>query len=172
MTSVFPPVPLTSPIRLDLAGHVYVFHRLTWAEEVRFTQAHPGGSRRAYVAYALDTLDSQTLTYEQADTLLKFLPRPVLDRVIIFYYGSLPGRRAPLADIPYVAPEPLEHLRNVTAESEDQEDAERSALDRTFGAEDVDEALALGHKMVQGTKGAGLSPVTPPAENEFKVEVW
>ena len=168
MTSHFPSVPLTSPIRLDLAGHSYVFHRLTWSEEVAFTRDHPSGSRRVYVACALDTLDNQTLTFTQADTLLKSLPKPVLDRVIVFYYGSLPGRRAPQATTPSTAPEPLEHIRNVTAESDDLEDEERSTLDRTFGSEDVDEALALGHKMIQGTKGAGLSP----AENEFKVEVW
>lgn len=169
MTQGFPPAPQVSPIHLDLAGHVYAFHPLTWSEEVAFAVAHPGGSRRVYVAYAMDTLDGRTVTFEQADTLLKALPRPVLDRVIVFYYGSLPGRRVPTAIVPYTAPTPLEHARCVTAETDSVGDAERESLDRTFGAEDVDEALALGHQMVEGTKGAGLSPVTPDNETKFEV---
>lgn len=170
MTSSFPPVAATGDVSLDLAGHTYTFRRLAWDEEIRFAVDHPEGSRRTYVAYAMLSLDGKSVSFEQADALLRALPKPVVDRVIIFYYGSLPTRRTPTIPTAYSAPEPLAYARRVASEEDEVEDAEREVLDRTFGAEEVEESLDLGRRMVAGTNRAGVSAPTPP-ENEFVVEI-
>ena len=150
-------LPDSSPIELKLAGHTFRFRRLSWREEVQFSQKHPDATRRDYAAAAMATVDGLPITYDQAKAVLLELPRPICDRVIIFYMGSLPGRRQFQVDLPYRAPEASAYTRQVGAEDEELMSAEEEQLNRTFGAEEVAEAQALAREMVKGTKAAGVS---------------
>ena len=102
-------------IELPLVGHHFRFRRLTWVDEVQFSQKHPGATRVDYVAYAMAQIDDKVVTFDQAQTVLLRMPRPVRDRVLVFYMGSLPTRRVFDTEIPYAAPEPTSYQEAVDA---------------------------------------------------------
>ena len=154
----------TPEIKLTLAGHIFQFKRLTWREEVLFSKNHPQATRRGYTAASMSSVDGLPVTYEQAHTILKALPRPICDRVIIYYMGSLPTRRKFAVAIPYSAPEAAQFTKAFEEEEETEESKEEEAMNQMFGKEEVAEAQALARKMV------GLPPKeevpdrgTPPA---------
>lgn len=143
-------------IELPLVGHTFRFRRLSWRDEVGFSQAHPAASRVDYVAFALASVDDKTLSFEQARTALASIPKPIRDRVMVFYMGSLPTRRDFTTEVPYTAPEPVPYQHQVSSEMEEQDEAGDDALERTFGKEEVAEAQALAHQMAEGTHYAGV----------------
>ena len=145
-------------IELPLVGHHFRFRRLTWADEVQFSQQHPGATRVDYAASALVQVDDKAVTFEQSQALLLRMPRPVRDRVLIFYMGSLPSRRVFSVEVPYMAPEPATYQQQVDAEGEEQASAEDEYLNRTFGEEEVKEAKAQALEMAKGTNFAGVGP--------------
>lgn len=148
----------SNPIELVLVNHTFRFRRLTWRDEVEFSQKHPAATRVDYAAYALDSVDSRVLTFEQARAALAALPKPIRDRVLVFYMGSLPTRRSFTAEVPYAAPEPVPYQQQVTSEFEEQEGEGEDALERTFGKEEVAEAQALARRMAENTGYAGVGP--------------
>lgn len=143
-------------IELPLVGHTFRFRRLTWRDEVAFSQEHPAATRVDYVAFALDSVDEKALTFEQARTALASLPKPIRDRVMVFYMGSLPTRHTFSVEIPYTAPEPVPYQQQVDSEQEAQDEAGEDLLEQTFGREEVQEAQALARRMAENTGYAGV----------------
>lgn len=151
------PPPGKSEVDLTLAGHKFTFRRLTWREEVEFSQRSGGTGRQAYIANALTTVDGKTVDYESALKMLRTLPRPIYERVVVYYLGTLPGRRIPTVEIPYTAPEAATYQRAVEADDEDLQTEEERVLERTFGKDEVEEQRDLAQRMVAGTKAAGVT---------------
>jgi hypothetical protein len=151
------PPPGKSEVDLPLAGHKFTFRRLTWREEIEFSQRSGTTGRQAYIANALTTVDGKTLGYDDALKMLRTLPRPIYERVVVFYLGSLPGRRIPTTEIPYTAPEAATYQRNVEADDEDLQSEEDRILERTFGKDEVEEQKDLAQRMVAGTKATGVT---------------
>ena len=154
------PIPPSSPISLRLRGHEFVFRRLTWREEVAFARRVPNARRVDYVAYAMTTIDGKATSYEQALQVITNLPRPISERVVIFYLGSLPARRLMDPINIYVAPDPVPYRERVEIEEAEAEDAAEKAMVAKFGHDEVAEANALASKMAQGTHFAGATPAT------------
>jgi hypothetical protein len=151
------PPPGNSEVLLTLAGHKFTFRRLTWREEIEFSQRTGESGRLVYVANAMTTVDGKRIQFEDALKLLKTLPTPIRERVGIFYLGSLPGRRLLTSDTPYTAPEAATYQRNVEADDEDLQSEEERILERTFGRDEVEEQRELAQRMVAGTKAAGVT---------------
>lgn len=153
---MLPPVG-KSEVEVTLAGHTFVFRRLSWREEVEFSQRTGATGRQAYIANALTTVDGKTLGFDDALKLLRTLPRPIYERVVVFYLGSLPTRRIPTALVPYAAPEAATYQRRVDEDDEDLQSEEERMLERTFGKDEVEEQRDLAQRMVAGTKAAGVT---------------
>lgn len=151
------PPPNKSKVEVSLADHVFTFRRLDWREEIHFSQQAGVTGRQAYIANALTAVDGKAVTYDQSLALLKTLPRPIYERVVIFYLGSLPGRRILTSDTPWAAPEPAAYQSRVADEDQEILDEEERLLERTFGHDEVEEQRELARRMVAGTKGAGIS---------------
>jgi hypothetical protein len=151
------PPPGKSEVDLPLAGHKFTFRRLTWREEVEFSQRSGGTGRQAYIANALTTVDGKTVDYESALKMLRTLPRPIYERVVVYYLGSLPGRRIPTSPTPYQAPEAASYQRVVDTEDEEMQTEEERILERTFGKDEVEEQRELAQRMVKGTHAAGVT---------------
>lgn len=151
------PPPETSEVSLPLAGHKFTFRRLTWREEVIFSQKTGETGRQAYIANALTTVDGKTVQFDDAVKILRTLPRPIYERVVVFYLGSLPGRRLPLVTLPYQAPEAASYQRQVEDDDEDLQAEEDRILERTFGHDEVEEQKDLARRMVEGTNRAGVT---------------
>lgn len=154
---------------LPLAGHTFLFRRLTWRDEVAFARKNPEASRLHYVAQALESVDGRKVSGAQGVTILSALPRPIADRVVIFYMGSLPGRRILTTEFPYVAPEPHTYQGVVDTEAESLADTEEEILERRFGSEDVAAAKELAHRMVEGTHYAGVSRSLEGEDTELAI---
>ena len=163
-------MPVSPPIELTLAGHTFRFKRLTWRDEVRFSLKHPEATRKSYTAMAMTTVDGIPATYEQSLTILEALPRPICDRVIIYYMGSLPPRRKFDTEIPYSAPEASYYTQRVEEDEEASLSTEEETLNRTFGEDEVAEAKDLAMRMAKGTHFAGVSRVTEVEEEAPKYD--
>ena len=153
---MLPKVPATS-IQLTLAGHTFTFRRLSWRDEVKFSlgTAHP--TRLDYCAWAMDSVDSKPIGYSDALTLLQRLPKPIQDRVVVFYLGSLPARRSfTLVGNLYTAPDPAPYVERVAIEPDTEDSGEREVL-RRFGREEVDEAEAQAEAMARASNYAGAT---------------
>ena len=149
-----------TPIGLNLKDHKFTFRRLTWREEVVFARKLVKPRRIDYVAYAMANVDEKVVTYEQAILLLTNLPRPISERVVIYYLGSLPERRLVTLSSIYAAPDPVPSRQRVEIEAEEGEDAAESALIAKFGRGEVVEAEAMGDKIAAGTGLVGATPAT------------
>ena len=169
MRATLPP-PESETVTLPLVGRDFVFRRLTWVDEIRFTQDHPTATRRDYVAAALISVGGKSCTYDVARQILNALPKPIADRVMLFYLGSLPGRRILTTDFPYHAPEAAAYQSRVSAEEESLADTEDEILERRFGSEDVQASKELAERMVQGTHYAGVTPALEPPTPDIDEE--
>jgi len=154
------PLVAQQDITLPLAGHVFAFRRLTWKEEIGFAKTAVNPSRLDYAAFALGTVDGKHVTYQDSIRLLRGLPRPIQERVVIFYMGSLPKRRILDVEELYSAPEPAPYRERQAIEAEEVDPAEAEMLKR-YGREEVGEAEALAQRMASAANYAGSSPATP-----------
>lgn len=158
------PSPPAGVVNLTLVGRVFTFRRLTWRDEILFAQQNPSATRLDYAIHALQRVDDQQVTPQQARVILEALPKPISARVVVLYLGSLPDRREFSVDVPYTAPEPTTYQETVDDETEALLREEDEALERRFGAEDVAESKALALQMAKGTHYAGVTrPLEPEA---------
>jgi hypothetical protein len=160
------PPPSTTTVTLPLDPHVYAFRRLTWEDEVTFSDSHVLASRVEYVAGAMVSVDGKGVSFEQALAILKAFPLPMRERIVVFYYGSLPDRRVWEVDNLYMAPEASIYTARLDDETEAIEAEGDTALERAFGKDDVEESMELGRKMLEGTKRAGVTPAYQPPDPE------
>lgn len=151
-----------APIELKLAGHAFQFTRRTWGEDVRFAVQHPEASRTDYTSFGLFSVDGARVGYDQANILLKALPKPIRDRVVSYYMGSLPSRRKFTVETPFEAPPVRAYMRRVEEERERAVSDDDEMLSRTFGEEEVQEAGDLALKMAKATHFAGATKALDP----------
>ena len=128
---------------------------------MEFAQNNPKATRLDQLIFAFRQLDGKRVSPEQAKTILKALPRPARERVLMFYHGSLPARRLLEAQVPYVAPEVQVFVQQVEDELEAQEEDGETMLDQAFPTRLPQPAVA---------------PIEPrestPPEDGLEIDVW
>lgn len=166
------PTPTTLEVGLTLLGHRYVFRRMSWREEIRLSLDSPTSTRMDYVIRALKSVDEKSLTPEQSSKLIMALPKPVRERVAIFYLGSLPSRRLLDASIPYQAPEPSSHALGVDDPGPSAASDEEQMIRESFGEEEAVEMRNLTKRILQtsnlkeNTALASASSISVPKSDD------
>ena len=150
------------PIELKLAGHVFRFTRRSWGEDVRFAVEHPEATRTDYTAFGLVSVDGVPVDYAKSNVILQALPKPIRERVVLYYLGSLPGRRKFTVEMPYEAPQVQAYMRRAEKEQAAVSSNEDDLLNRTFGEDEVQEAHELSLQMAEGTHYAGRTAAHGP----------
>lgn len=150
------------PIELKLAGHTFRFTRRTWGEDVQFAIEHPESTRTDYTAFGLSSVDGSSVDYSRACILLQALPKPIRDRVVFYYMGSLPNRRKFTVDIPFEAPPVRAYMRRVEEEKAKAVSDDDDLLNRTFGEEEVREAGDLALRMAKAANFVGATKAHEP----------
>ena len=160
------PTPTPEHIPIQIAGHVFVFRRLTWRDEMAFHEMHTTRPKLSQLAYATLTVDDRPLRLEDADRLISSLPRPVRERLVVLYRGSLPDNRLPEAEVPYHAPEPKVVQAAVIAETEDTESRAEELLEQRFGKEEANHARELAEAIA---RSSGMRGATKPLDSPENV---
>ena len=157
---MFPPISF-APITIEIAGHRFDFRRLTWRDEMRFHAMHQKHERLSQLSFAMVSVDSRPLRMQDAHRLVQSLPRPVRERLVILYRGSLPSNRLPEADLPKAAPEPRVIQATINEETEDAEQTDEDFLERKFGRDEVRAATAQAQAIAQASNLQGAVKALP-----------
>lgn len=145
-------------VTVTMAGHVFVFRRLTWRDDIRLYLIRQGDPDLHLLSFALTSVDGKPVDVSAASAMIAALPRPVRERLIIFYRGSLPSHRLGETKIPSSAPPPAVLRARVEAETEEVEEQADDYLERKFGREEAEAARAQGRAIAAATGAVGVTP--------------
>ena len=160
------PTPTPETIPVTIAGHVFLFRRLTWRDDLRFQALRSKDPKLSLLAYALAQVDNHLVgSLEVAQRLVMKYPKPVRERLVILYRGSLPDNRLLEASLPELAPEPKAMQVIIEEDEESAEQAGEEYLNRRFGFEEAKAAnqQALEIAQASGLKGATTALPDRPA---------
>lgn len=152
------PAPTPETIPIAIAGHAFLFRRLTWRDDLRFQELRAKDPKLNLLAFAMVSVDGRPVgTLAVAQRLVLKYPKPVRERLVILYRGSLPDNRLLDAELPGLIPEPRVVQAAIDQDAESEEQAAEDYLNRRFG---VDEAREANEQALAIAQAAGLAGAT------------
>jgi hypothetical protein len=153
-----PALPATVPI--TIAGHVFIFRRMTWRDDMRFMELQKKDPLLSLLAYAMVEADGRPIGgLAVARKIIMGIPRPVRSRLTVLYRGSLPSNRLLEATLPKLAPEPKAIQAVIEQEEGDGEQEAEDYLDRKYGHQEASSAREQEQSIAQA---AGFRGATAP----------
>jgi hypothetical protein len=162
------PAPVPEIIPISIAKHVFTFRRLTWRDDMRFHLLHEKDPKLTLLAYAMVGVDGKRVaSLQDAQRMVMGLPKPVRERLVILYRGSLPDNRMLDALLPAAVPEPKVVQAMVDEEAEDEEEAAEKFLERKFGPEEAREANEQAELIARASGMRGATAPIPDRPEEL-----
>ena len=160
-----------SPVDVQLAKRTYTFRRLTWQEEVAaLPQFGETDHRRTLLALMMESVDGQSVAFDDALRITKAFRTPVLERLFVIVLGRMPDRRVVSAPDTYSAPAVRVFVKKVITEEEEAQEKHDDFLTGVFGREEVEEEREMEAAILHASKKQGairLDPFTQePLEGE------
>jgi hypothetical protein len=158
------PTPTPETISVTIAGHVFTFRRLTWRDDLRFQALRSKDPKLSLLAYAMVSVDERPVgSLATGQKLVMKYPKPVRERLVILYKGSLPDNRLLDAALPELAPEPKVAQAVIDQDEESTEQKAEDYLNRRFGADEArgqrtGRSDRPGRRYGRGNPGAAGSP--------------
>ena len=163
------PTPEPQTIPVTIAGHVFLFRRLTWRDDLRFQALRAKEPKLSLLSYALVSVDQRPVgSLAVAQKLVMKYPKPVRERLVILYRGSLPDNRLLEATLPELAPEPKAAQALIEEDEENAEQAAEEYLNRRFGSDEANEANEQALAIARAAGMTGATPALPdrPIDND------